>query len=478
MPTLRPYQSANAAEIRQAASEGCKRVLFVGVTAYGKTNLFCSFAKQSHGKGRSLWVLTHRRSLRLNTLATMAAWGVPCGSFDADGGHDGQLIQVVMKDTLAARLKKGWRPPAPPDVLIMDEADLVESGTWQAAIHAFPAAFVLGFTGTPERLDGRGLGNTFERMILGPSPRWMMDSGFIARPRYMPQALGEMVNIRGKVTVEAIAEAVEAAKPRIVGDTVAHYLLHGRGLPFLGSAINITHAERFNAAWREAGVRSEVIHSGLSETAQDVLFERLRARDIDGLWSVDMMGRGVDVPSVKYLCCARPTHSLAWWLQWLGRAIRIDGQTRPVIADHVGNLWRHGTVEMGREWTLEGVSKRKREKELLAAVCQCPSCFVMFEKAACCPECGHEMERRERELKGKRGSLNELTAKEIEEVAQAAAFAKSPAGIEAAKRARLIRAGFARGEKDPVKFARDGIKKDRQAAELERIRQILLPASD
>jgi len=444
-PSLRPYQLQADNEIRQSAREGCRRILFVGVTAFGKTNLFCQMALRSYGKRRSMWILVHRRSLADNTLATMAKWGVPCGRFDADSPFDGQLIQVVMKDTLATRLKKGWRPPAPPDTLIMDEADLVESVTWQAPIAAFPDAFVVGFTGTPQRLDGRGLGNTFHRLILGPSPRWMMDNGFIARPRYMPFALGEQVDIQGLTTNEEIAAAVEA-KPRMVGDTVSHYLKHGRGMAFLGSAITIEQAERFNAAWNEAGIKSAVIHSKLTEKVQDELFNAIRNRQIDGAWSVDMMGRGVDLPVVKYLACARPTHSLAWWLQWLGRAIRVDGETRPIIADHVGNLWRHGTVEMDREWSLEGMSKNLREKELLTAVCQCPNCFAMFEKAPVCPECGHEMTTQERELRQKKGGLSEVEAAEIERLAMEA------------KRKRMDQ-GAAKTEGELVRLfmARDGM---------------------
>jgi hypothetical protein len=34
---------------------------------------------------------------------------------------------------------------------------------------AFPEAFVLGVTATPERLDGRGLCDAFDGMVVGPA---------------------------------------------------------------------------------------------------------------------------------------------------------------------------------------------------------------------------------------------------------------------------------------------------------------------
>ena len=414
-PVLRPYQEEAGDKIRQAVRDGFKRILFVGVTSFGKTNLFSSLALRAFEKGNSAWILTHRWTLFENTLETLARWHVPSGAFDANRPHDGQLIQVVMKDTLAARLKKGWRPARAPDVLIMDEADLAGTATWQEAVKAFSDAIVIGFTGTPWDGKGQGLGQWFQTLIQGPSPDWMMEQGFIARPRYMASSYGETVNIRGLTSEEEIAQAVEQQKPQMVGDAVAHYLKHGQELPFLCSAVNIAAAERFAAAWTKEGVRCEVIHSNLTDRLQQAIFSDMKRKVIRGLSSVDMISRGVDLPSVKYLACCRPTHSLRWWLQWLGRCVRKDGDTVPIVADHVGNLWRHGTVEMPRRLTLENVSRKEREKEKLEAVCQCANCFVFLPKfTGPCPRCGFLAPVQSRKLKKVKGSLKELSAKEID----------------------------------------------------------------
>jgi len=344
-------------------------------------------------------------------------------------------------------------PKRHPDLIVLDEADLAESGTWQLIINSFPNTKILGLTATPERLDGKGLRRTFDKMILGPSPAWMMDNGFIARPIYMPFEYGEQLDIKGLTTVEDIAKKVDE-KPRIVGDTVSHYLAYGQGLPFLGSAITIAQCEKFSDAWNAAGIRSEIIHSKLPDSEQERLFKALKEKEIRGLWSVDMMGRGVDVPSIKYLCCARPTNSLAWWLQLLGRAIRKDGELRPIIADHVGNLFRHGTVEMQREWSLEGVSKTKRDKELLTQITQCPNCFAVYAKAPCCPHCGSQAAaQKERELRRKEGELKEMQAKEIERIAREKIQAKK-AQSGAGSLEDLIKVGIARKMAHPARWAK------------------------
>ena len=52
----------------------------------------------------------------------------------------------------------------PFDLLIPDEAHHAVAESWRTTLGAMPRAFVLGVTATPERLDGRGLGDAFGLM--------------------------------------------------------------------------------------------------------------------------------------------------------------------------------------------------------------------------------------------------------------------------------------------------------------------------
>ena len=142
----------------------------------------------------------------------------------------------------------------------------------------------------------------------------------------------------------------------------------------------------------------------------------------------------------------------------MGRAIRVDGDVRPIIADHVGNLWRHGTVEMEREWTLEGVSRKKREKELLEAVAQCAKCFTFYEKRGndCCPECGHTQVPQSRELKAKTGGLKEATPEEIAEIAAMRARKREQGQSQSFD--ELVKIGKSRGVKNAEGWANHVIK--------------------
>ena len=54
----------------------------------------------------------------------------------------------------------------PPRLIFMDECHHAAAGTWSAILERWPNAHVLGLTATPQRLDGKGLDQFFDVMVL------------------------------------------------------------------------------------------------------------------------------------------------------------------------------------------------------------------------------------------------------------------------------------------------------------------------
>lgn len=76
--------------------------------------------------------------------------------------------------------------------------------------------------------------------------------------------------------------------------------------------------------------------------------ERFRKGDFNFLVNVGMVGRGVDVPSVDAVLLCRPTKSLSFYTQAVGRCLRIDPENpdkTAYILDLAGNVDRFGKVE-------------------------------------------------------------------------------------------------------------------------------------
>jgi len=477
---LYPHQREQIVNpVRQAILDGSKRVLVVSPTGSGKTICFVYIASGARKKSNRVWILVHRAELVEQTCRSLTAWDCPHGILAAGCPYDdSQLVQVVSVQTLASRLKQPWKY-AEPDILIVDESHHSTSSTWQTVFKAFPSAHVLGFTATPQRLDGKGLAGCFDKMIIGPEPEWLMANGYLTRPIYYgvpPSQLPDLKGLAktgGDFSKSELALAMEA-KPTITGDVVAHYQKRASGVPFIGFAVNLEHAGKLASAFVAAGIPCEVIHGDrtkLSTEERKKMVGRLKAGDIKGLWSVDLVAEGFDLPAVGCAILCRPTDSLGLHLQQLGRPLRKkQGKAFCVVLDHVGNL-RHGTAEMKREWSLDGVPKKKREAEVLAAVSQCAGCFVFLPKfTGPCPRCGFLAPVQSRKLKTVKGSLKELAAKEIDAVA---ANVKTPAQIAADKLQALRRQGFARGMKNPHKFAYEMRKRQQAAETAQRVAAIL-----
>ncbi len=435
------------------------RVLLTAPTGAGKTACFSAMTERAMQRGNGSWIMVHRDLLVRQASRSLTNWGCPHGVLSAGGEHDGQSVQVVSIQTLSGRLKRGWVPPKP-KFLISDECHHACSSSWLSVFDYFKDVPTLGVTATPCRLDGKGLGAVFDRMVLGPTPLRLMEMGYLVRPQYwgVPPAqlpdLSQVGTDMGDFNKAALAKAVED-KPRLTGDVVAHYKRRANGLKFVGFACNIKHANTLRDAFVAAGVPCEVIHGLLSDDERADMVGRLERGEIRGLWSVDLISEGFDLPEVSCAICCRPTKSLSLWLQQLGRVLRLhDGKTFAVVLDHAGNLMRDGlgAAEMDREWTLEGVVKAKKDAETLPAICQCPKCFAVFLRAESCPRCEYVFPVVERKIKAVAGNLKQLSASDIEQ-AQKRMKALREQGMTKDLES-LAEVGRKRGMKDPEGWAR------------------------
>jgi superfamily II DNA or RNA helicase len=131
---------------------------------------------------------------------------------------------------------------------------------------------------------------------------------------------------------------------------------------------------------------------------------------------VELFGEGYDLESqagrevaIEAVGLARPTQSLTLHLQQVGRGLRVaPGKQHAVILDHAGNLLRHGLPDEDREWSLDGISK-KRDGSSAPPVRQCMECFGVHAAAlSACPYCGRVYAVEGREVQEVAGELQEL----------------------------------------------------------------------
>ena len=189
--TLRPYQTEGVEAIRASFARGNRRVLYVAPTGSGKTALFSYIAAGVWRNGKRVTVLCHRDFLLDQVSSALKMNAVPHGLL-IGGSYGLPRAPVVVASvfTLANRLQHFKSP----DLIVADEAHhLVGGSTWAKVMAAYPQARMLGVTATPERLDGRGLNESFDDMVVGPSTADLIDQGYLAPPEvYAPATLPDL----------------------------------------------------------------------------------------------------------------------------------------------------------------------------------------------------------------------------------------------------------------------------------------------
>jgi DNA repair protein RadD len=397
---------------------GHRAVLFVLPTGGGKTFTFVHIAEQAAIRGNRVCILVHRQELVDQASRSLHAIGCNHGIIAAGYRQDlRQGVQVASVQTLARRLHT-----IPPDffqLLIVDEAHHAVAGTWAKVLAAMPRAKVLGVTATPERLDGRGLGDQFSAMVQGPDAAWLTAEGFLVPARIFAPPGIDLTSVKRFDTRKGRHDADDILRQgQAMGDAVSHYRRtiaeHHNGTA-IAFCCSVAHAEAVAQAFNDQGIPAATLDGSMDRGVRRRTIADLGAGVIKVLTSCDIISEGTDIPSVTGAILLRPTDSLGLHLQQVGRVLRpCPGKAHAVINDHVGNTLRHGLPTDARDWSLEGRPKRKRAASDAIPIRICPQCFSAIPSTANpCPECGHVVEQARRELVTIEGDLRELTGAEL-----------------------------------------------------------------
>lgn len=443
---LRSYQEQSIEDLRHAYRAGSRAPLLAAPTGMGKTVILATIAAQAAAKGRRVLILVHRRELIHQTASKLAWAGLDYGIIAAGHPASDHAVQVASVQTLARRLSRmTWQP----SLVIIDEAHHAAAGSWRQILEHWPDAYRLGVTATPCRLDGRGLSEAFDHLVMGPSVADLVFWGFLSAARiYAPPVVADLSGIRKRAGDYAIDQAADAMdRPTVTGDAIAHYKRLAAGQRAIAFCCSVQHAEHVCAAFNAAGIPAATLLGSTPD--RDDVVRRFDAGAIHVLVTVDVVSEGFDIPGASCAILLRPTQSLGLYLQQVGRVLRpAPGKTHAVILDHVGNVHRHGWPDDPREWSLDGVVRRAGAAGPVApSVRTCPQCFAAFKPAPVCPLCGTACAPEpRRELRQVAGELKELQRSEVR--------GRRREQGKAQTLQQLIHLGQARGMKNPVGWAK------------------------
>lgn len=452
------YQHKSISDIRTHFLAGLNSVLLQSSTGSGKTVIAAYMISRAAERGNTVYFVAHRDYLLSQTSDTLRAFGVPHGIISPAYNQTNDPVQVASVMTIIRRLDK----LKPGDLLIIDEAHRSVAKSHRTIIEAWPKARVVGLTATPQRLDGKPLGDVFQAIVNGPSMRWLIDNGYLCDFEiYAPPSPGlDTIGIRKIAGDYDQGEAAKRMnKPTITGSAVEHYLklLKGKRVVIFCGSIkhSLDVAEQFNAA----GISAAHIDGTTPRHERQRIISEFEAGRILALTNVNLVVEGFDLPAVEGVILLRLTQSLVFFLQAVGRALRkAEGKTKAIILDHVGlvvhadGTVNHGYPDEEREWSLEGKQGGSGSRDNGGGVIihQCKKCFYVYETGPeSCPSCGEVTPIKIRKIEMKDGELKKLNR---EEIIREKKDRKKEQG-RAQTMEELIALGRARGMKNPAGWA-------------------------
>ena len=297
-----------------------KRVLLQAPTGAGKTALTVYMMGRAAEQGKRSVFLVHQNELLSQTSRALWAQKLEHGMIAAGRSRSRQPAQVASVQTLVRRLDQYEMP----DLIIIDECHRSASASYQAILEHWPGVRVVGLTATPQRTDGKGLDDTYQTIVLGPSIRELMDAGYLcdyeifAPPNTLDlSAVKTRMGDYDKGELEATLD-----KPTITGDAVATYRKHASGKRCVVMCVSIKHAEHVRDSYLAAGVPAEMIEGSMTNKEREEVLNRMRTGETLVIAQVQLLIEGVDIPSIEVVQWLRPTQSLIVWMQGNGRGLR------------------------------------------------------------------------------------------------------------------------------------------------------------
>ena len=323
--------------------------LVVAATGTGKTVMAASDYKafvEKHERARLLFV-AHREEILRQSLQTFRQV-LSDYNFGEKwyGGEEPANYEYVFasKDTLNNRLDSLSLPEDYYDYIVVDEVHHVAASSYRKIINHFRPKVLLGLTATPERMDGEDITQDFDGTI---SAEIRLDDalnkGLLAPFYYYGITdsvdYSEVAWDKGHYVASELSRiySYNDARTALILQSLQKYLTNIRDVRALCFCVDQQHAKYMASKFTLCGLKADVL---TSENAQmrAPLYRRLKNKEINYLFVVDMFNEGVDIPEVDTILFLRPTESLTVFIQQFGRGLRkAEGKTHVNILDFVGN---------------------------------------------------------------------------------------------------------------------------------------------
>jgi excisionase family DNA binding protein len=247
------------------------------------------------------------------------------------------------------------------DLIIVDEAHHGAATSWKRVFERFPNAKVANLTATPFRSDRQELDGELifrypfkSASIKGYVKR--LTASYVAPTELTFTMSGEertftLEEVLGMKEEEWFSRGVALSTPCNVSivdnslEKLEQLRQTGTKHQLIAVACSINHARQIRSLYQERGYETAIVHSDPNKQADEHANEAVK-RDLyngvlDCVVQVQMLGEGFDHPKLSVAAIFRPFRSLAPYIQFVGRILRVVVQNDPTHPDNYGHIVTH-----------------------------------------------------------------------------------------------------------------------------------------
>ena len=324
-------------------------------TGTGKTYVMAAVVKwflDSYDEGE-VWIIAHRRELVEQMQQTLDRFCLEYGEKEMVLKAKVR-IRVLSIQWLNRHLDELEKAESMPGLIVVDEAHHAIADSYQDLFDRNRRALKLGMTATPCRMNKNSFSKLFGSLLTSPCTNDFIMRGYLAPYDYVvigkfsnEQLTVNQLKGRGSDGDYAIKEMDEKLNiPQTIQrlyDSVKKYADGKKGIVY---AIDIVHAQAIAECYNALGLKSVALDSKTPAKKRKEMVEAFRRSEIDCLVNVNLFDEGFDCPDVEFIQMARPTLSLAKYMQMVGRGLRINKENK----DKVGNFRKFGLPDKPRNW--------------------------------------------------------------------------------------------------------------------------------
>lgn len=382
---LHPYQQKLVDETRSRLKQGYKAVLIQSPAGSGKSVVISEVARLTVRKGGIVLFMVHRKEL-VNQIR------------DSFVENEVDLTKCVIQTV--GKIANRLRVLPKPTLIICDETHHSLAKTYRKIYDFYSDVPRLGYSATPWRLNGKGLHDVYQTMILGPSIDWLIENHYLAPYKYFSVKLVNDEKLKKSSTGDYTAKSMDDAVGRtIFGDVVKTYQEKTPGQQAIVYAHSVEFSKEVAEAFRQAGISAEHADAKTPTADREKIMADFKSGELKVLCNVDLISEGFNVPDCSVVIMLRPTESLVLYIQQSMRSMRYRPNKVATVIDHVANYTRFGLPDDEHTWTLDDRKKRKKKISDALPIRTCEFCFAVIPASSTvCPVCGKAIQRSESEI--------------------------------------------------------------------------------